>query len=76
MLVVIGHHGGRAQARPEPDLEKLPFAPRHYVSYRPSAPLAIDGTLDEPSWKAAPWTEAFVDIQGDAAPRPPFATRA
>ena len=57
------------------DLEALPFAPRHYVAYRASSPLAIDGRLDEPSWAAAPWTDAFVDIEGDARPRPRFRTR-
>jgi hypothetical protein len=65
-----------AQARPEPDFERLPFAPKHYVSYRASSPLAIDGRLDEPSWKAAPWTDAFVDIEGDRAALPRHATRA
>ena len=58
------------------DLEALPFAPRHYVSYRVSSPLTIDGGLDEPSWAAAPWTDAFVDIEGDTRPRPRFRTRA
>ena len=38
--------------------------------------LVLDGKLDEPSWKAAGWTEPFVDIEGDRAPQPRFPTRA
>jgi hypothetical protein len=75
-LFALDHRGGSAQARQEPDFEKLPFAPRSYVSYRTAAPLVIDGKLDEAAWQAAPWTEPFVDIQGDHAPAPRHATRA
>ena len=76
LLVVTAHLAGSGQTRSEPDLEAFPYAPRHSVCYRPSAPLTIDGRLDEPSWKAAAWTDAFVDILGDRAPRPRFTTRA
>jgi hypothetical protein len=76
LLVAITHLGAAMQTRPEPDFEALPFAPRQFVCYRPSGALTIDGRLDEASWKAAPWTDPFVDILGDRAPRPRFATRA
>ena len=76
LLLAFAHFGGTLQTRPEPDLEALPFAPRQFVCYRPSGSLTIDGRLDEPSWKAAAWTAPFVDILGDGAPRPRFATRA
>jgi hypothetical protein len=36
----------------------------------------IDGRLDEPAWATAPRTDYFVDILGDTAPRPRYATRA
>ena len=62
--------------RPAPDLEATPFAPRKYVAYRTPAKLKVDGKLDEAAWNAAAWSEAFVDIQGDAHPRPRFRTRA
>ncbi len=39
-------------------------------------PIVIDGKLDDPSWNDAPWTDDFVDILGEAAPRPRFRTRA
>ncbi len=62
--------------RPPVDLEAAPFAPKHYIAYRTATPVKIDGKLDEPSWAAAAWTEAFVDIQGERGPRPRFGTRA
>ena len=40
------------------------------------APIQIDGRLDDDAWKTAPWTDLFVDIEGDARPRPRFQTRA
>jgi hypothetical protein len=58
------------------NLEALAFAPAHYVAYRASPRLNIDGKLDEPGWRAAPWSDAFVDIEGDRQPAPRFRTRA
>jgi hypothetical protein len=51
-------------------------APKGYVCYRASEPIHIDGRIEEDAWKAAPWTDLFVDIQGDARPRPRLQTRA
>lgn len=51
-------------------------APKGYVCYRAAEPLVVDGQLTEPSWKRAPWTDLFVDIEGDRRPLPRFATRA
>jgi len=44
----------------------------------PAARLAvrIDGKLDDAVWQPAPWTPAFVDIEGDAKPKPRSQTRA
>ena len=58
------------------DLESLPFAPARYVAYRAPSRLHVDGKLDEPAWAAAPWTDAFVDIEGPRQPAPRFRTRA
>lgn len=52
------------------------FQPRHYIAYRTSAPLVLDGKLDEADWGKAEWTGDFVDIEGPAKPRPRFRTRA
>ena len=35
----------------------------------------IDGDLKDAAWDAAPWTDAFVDIEGDKHPKPRFRTR-
>lgn len=50
--------------------------PRGYVCGRTATPIQIDGRLDEPAWQQAPWTEEFLDIQGDSLPKPRFRTRA
>jgi len=51
-------------------------SPAGYVCARAAAPPQIDGRLDEPAWRDAPWTAGFVDIEGDARPRPALRTRA
>ncbi len=51
-------------------------APKGYVCVRAVSPVVIDGKLDDAAWKDAPWTDDFVDIEGDAKPRPRFRTRA
>jgi hypothetical protein len=86
-IFVAGNAGcvpGAGDARPVD-----PFrAPRGYVAYRAQAsvatrgegqrvePIRIDGKLDDEAWQAAPWTEDFVDIEGETRPRPRFRTRA
>ncbi len=50
--------------------------PRGYVAYRAEKPITIDGKLDEAAWKNAPWTEKFVDIEGNLKPFPGLETRA
>lgn len=52
-----------------------PPEPLGYVAYRAAHPITIDGKLDDDAWAAAPWSEAFVDIEGDKKPRPRFKTR-
>jgi hypothetical protein len=52
-------------------LQKPPIPhPLGYVAYRAAKAPAIDGRLDDDAWRSAPWTERFVDIEGDAKPRP------
>jgi transglutaminase-like putative cysteine protease len=53
-----------------------PLVPKEYLCHRATAPVVIDGKLDDPAWAAAPWTDEFVDIQGAARPQPRFRTRA
>ena len=49
--------------------------PKSYDCYRTPTPIRIDGKLDDPAWKSAPWTTDFVDIEGSAKPLPPLRTR-
>jgi hypothetical protein len=50
--------------------------PHGYVCYRATSPVSVDGRLDDAAWRDAPWTEDFVDIEGDKKPRPSLRTRA
>lgn len=49
--------------------------PRGYVARKATKPPALDGKLDDECWKAAAWSEDFVDIEGDAKPKPRHRTR-
>lgn len=55
-------------------LEKF-IQPRGYVCYRVAGKLKIDGKLNDAAWAKAPWTQDFVDIEGDRKPKPRFRTR-
>ncbi len=50
--------------------------PKSYRCRRSPHPIAVTGRGDDPAWATADWTDDFVDIQGDAKPRPRFRTRA
>ncbi len=58
---------------PEPQID---FAPRQYVCYRAPGPVKIDGRLNDRAWNEAPWTDSFIDIEGEGKPVPRFKTRA
>jgi len=49
--------------------------PRTYVCYRASGAPPANGSLDDPVWRAAPWSEWFTDIEGDVRPAPRLRTR-
>jgi Carbohydrate family 9 binding domain-like len=74
-LLLLPAAGSFRAQRVSADLEAMAFAPRRYVCYRAPSRLNIDGKLDEPGWIAAPWSDAFIDIEGDRRPRPRFRTR-
>jgi len=61
---------------PEPALAGAYVPPRGYVCGRASGPVAFDGRLDAGAWKDVPWTDDFVDIEGDRRGKPRFRTRA
>jgi len=51
--------GCSPSATPEP-------LPRTYDAPKATSPINTDGDLSDPAWAAAPWTEDFVDIRGQA----------
>jgi Carbohydrate family 9 binding domain-like len=57
-----------AQSKLAPNFERLPFAPRQAICYRAPSPLTVDGKLDEEAWGKAPWSDPFIDIEGDRRP--------
>ncbi len=58
-----------------PPQEPVWTTPKGYVCHRANGPITIDGKLEEAAWKAVPWTDDFVDIEGDRKPKPRFRTR-
>lgn len=54
--------------------QQLP-RPRSYVCPRAVTTPTLDGRLEEETWGHAPWSEPFVDIEGDRRPAPLFETR-
>lgn len=53
----------------------IDFAPKHYICKRAKEKASIDGNLDKSFWKDAPWSDDFVDIEGDKKPIPLKRTR-
>ena len=50
--------------------------PKTYECPKATEAVKIDGRLVDAAWKQAPWTDYFVDIEGDAKATPRFRTRA
>ena len=72
LAVTLGGNGALAVDA----IAQLPSEPRTYDAPGAASPPAIDGTLDDPAWRAAPWTERFIDIRGEGWPAPAWETRA
>jgi hypothetical protein len=67
---------GSATALRAADIISAKTFPKHYIAYKTTKPLKIDGKLDDASWLAVPWTDDFVDIEGNLKPPPRYRTRA
>jgi len=61
----------------EPNPDRFPPKPNpeSYIVYRTSSPIVVDGKLTSAEWDKAPWSEYFVDIEGDKKPLPQYKTR-
>lgn len=73
-LLLAGWTSTFAQLTDE-KLAPLLQVPRSYTILKTSEPLNIDGKNDERVWEKAPWSEPFVDIEGDPAKKPAYDTR-
>jgi len=51
------------------------FEPETYVCYHVNNPIIVDGIIDSSEWGSTPWTNYFVDIEGDKKPLPLQNTR-
>ncbi len=76
-IVILSYVAGSGcasspKALPPPE----PGAPKHYQCVRAPRTVMIDGVISENEWGTAPWSDAFVDIEGNSRrPRPRFETR-
>lgn len=75
-LVVMGAAASSMVAPLAAHAQTMPPFPRSYVCGQAEDSVVIDGRIEENSWRQAPWTEDFVDIEGDRKPAPRFRTRA
>ncbi|HEX3926608.1 MAG TPA: carbohydrate-binding family 9-like protein [Gemmatimonadales bacterium] len=63
------------QTAPRLELRTAVPQPQRYLARRATAPVTIDGVLDDADWQQAPWTTDFVDIEGSIRPAPRLRTR-
>jgi hypothetical protein len=49
--------------------------PKIYQTLNTSEQIVADGKANEPAWQNAPWSDDYVDIEGDTKPIPEFRTR-
>ena len=48
----------------------IPFKPKTYVAYFTHTDIDIDGEITDQEWGEIPWTDLFVDIEGQNKPLP------
>lgn len=53
----------------------VPFQPEKYVCLKTTDAPQVDGDINDLAWEKAPWSEAFVDIEGALKPEPACDTR-
>ncbi len=63
------------QAQQLKQVSNMQTTPLVYAANKINHPLNIDGKADESDWAQAPWTSAFIDIEGSQKAKPAFNTR-
>lgn len=48
---------------------------KNYAAPRATNTIQIDGKADEEAWQAAPWTDSFIDIEGEEKAKPTYDTK-
>jgi hypothetical protein len=71
-LLVLSFNA-RAQS-PFKGFENLFTVPKGYIINYVKVPPKIDGDINDPIWQDAPWTDNFLDIEGDLKPTPTLQT--
>lgn len=61
---------------PRPFDPPLPQTLKEYVCFRAPKGMVVDGDVHKAAWRAAPWTNEFVDIEGETRPQPRHRTQA
>lgn len=64
-----------AAAAAQDESQYYSIVPLSYCCVKASQPIAVDGRMDEADWMRAPWTEDFVDIEGEIRDKPRHRTR-
>lgn len=54
---------------------KIPFHPGKYLCSKTNGRILVDGDLNDAAWEEAPWSNSFVDIEGELKPLPALDTR-
>ena len=49
---------------------KIKYDPKKYVCLKTNEKLNLDGKITEKAWESVPWTDTFVDIEGELKPKP------
>ena len=55
--------------------EHLFTPPKTYAATFTQSVIKVDGDFNETAWRAAAWTDSFVDIEGNGKPQPKYKTR-
>ncbi len=69
LLLMLSFCGLQCQAN------KSDFPYNSYICYKASEKIEIDGVASESAWSNAPWSESFVDIEGNRKGLPPLETK-
>lgn len=74
LILFVNCEANHQQQLENIDVSELLVQPKQYVVAKTTTALTIDGNADEAAWSNAPFTDAFIDIEGEKMPK--FNTKA